>query len=235
MNKHFSIFSAVAAACTLALLTACASDAIGNSPPPVPDSPALAQAKTQQRNVSWNISQSESALRQLSPPIRFTDKGVTTYDLDKQRQYEMNRDRIDRQIRNLRDERLVWDLRVSQIIQQESLMAQQRAAFPVQQAAPVLGPAPVWIGVPPTMIMQENPALTQARNKVRDTGYQIDQGESALRMLSPPIRSSTNGVVTVDIEKQRQYDLERARIDAQLRDLKADRTLWELRVNQLSQ
>jgi hypothetical protein len=66
-------------------------------------------------------------------------------------------------------------------------------------------------------------------------GYQISQSESSLRQLSLPIRSTNNGVTTFDVEKQRQYDLERARIDTQLRDLKSDRTLWELRINLLSQ
>lgn len=190
----------------------------------MPDSPALSQARTQLRGVDWKISQSESALRQLSPPIRFTNKGVTTFDVEKQRQYDLNRQRVDRQIRDLRSERLVWELRVSQIIQQESLMAQQRSAMPSQQIVPA-----------PAVTPGENPALSQARQKVRDIDFEISRADSALRMLSPPIRTITNGVATFDVEKQRQYDLERLRIDTQLRDLRADRTLWELRVNQLSQ
>ncbi len=198
----------------------------------MPDSPALSQAKTQLRSIDTRISQSESSLRQLSPPVRTTDKGVTTFDAEKQRQYELNRDRLDRQIRDLRNERTIWDLRVSQIIQQESLQAQQRAAMPVQQYGQP--PAPV-MGMPPAILASENPAIAQARDKVRDINFQISQSESALRSLSPPVRTTANGAVTFDVEKQRQYDLERARIDTQLRDLRADRTLWELRVNQLSQ
>lgn len=224
MQRHVLFLSSTLAACALSLLAACASGDNGSSPPQMPDSPALSQAKTQLRGVDWKISQSESALRQLSPPIRFTNKGVTTFDVEKQRQYDLNRQRVDRQIRDLRSERLVWELRVSQIIQQESLMAQQRSAMPSQQIVPA-----------PAVTPGENPALSQARQKVRDIDFEISRADSALRMLSPPIRTITNGVTTFDVEKQRQYDLERLRIDTQLRDLRADRTLWELRVNQLSQ
>ncbi len=224
MQRHVLFLSSTLAACALSLLSACASGDNGSTPPRMPDSPALSQAKTQLRDVDWKISQSESALRQLSPPIRFTNKGVTTFDVEKQRQYDLNRQRVDRQIRDLRSERLVWELRVSQIIQQESLMAQQRSAMPSQQVVPAPAVTPV-----------ENPALSQARQKVRDIDFEISRADSALRMLSPPIRTITNGVATFDVEKQRQYDLERLRIDTQLRDLRADRTLWELRVNQLSQ
>lgn len=232
MQKHLRSLFCAAAACALVLLSACASGDTGSSPARMPDSPALAQAKSQLSNIDSRISQSESSLRQLSPPIRFTDKGVTTFDVEKQRQYELNRDRLDRQIRDLRNERTIWDLRVSQIIQQESLMTQQRAAMPVQQSGQPTAPM---MGMPPAMLTLENPARAQARDKVRDISFQISQSESVLRALSPPTRTTANGTVTFDVEKQRQYDLERARIDTQLRDLRADRTLWELRVNQLSQ
>ena len=231
MQKSLSFFSALTLTCSLALLSACASGDTGSSPPRVPDSPALAQAKNQVQDIDRKISQAESELRQISPPIRTTSNGVTTFDADKQRQYENNRNRIDSQIRSLRGERTIWTLRTSQIIEQESFMAQQRAA---QQAASPSNQAPVVITVP-LQGTQENPAITQAKSKLRDIGYQISQTESSLRQLSPPIRTTTNGVTTFDVEKQRQYDLERARIDMQLRDLKSERTVWELRVNQLSQ
>lgn len=232
MYQRFPSLITTLAACALVLLSACATDDGGNSPSRAPDSPALAQAKQRVRDINWKISQTESAQRQLSPPIRTTTKGVTTFDTDKQREYEINRERLDRQIRDLRGERLEWDLRVSQIIQQESQAAQQRTVVtPGQPPAPV----PMMV-VPAPVPASENPALVQARYKVRDLNNQISEAESTLRTLSPPLRITTiNGVTNFDAEKQRQYDMERARIDRLLRDLRADRTLWELRVNQLSQ
>lgn len=232
MPKPSSFFSTAATVCALVLLSACATGD-GSSNPTAPDSPALAQAKQRVRDINWKISQTESAQRQLSPPIRTTSKGVTTYDVDKQREYDINRDRLDRQIRDLKGERLEWDLRVSQIIQQESQAAQQRTVVvvPGQPVAPV----PMMV-VPAPVPAAENPALVQARYKVRDLNNQISEAESKLITLSSPLRITTiNGVTNFDAEKQRQYDMERARIERLLRDLRADRTLWELRVNQLSQ
>ena len=86
------------------------------------ESSALVQARQKIRDVNFQIGRAESELRQLSPPIRFTDaKGVTTIDAEKQRQYENNRDRFDRQIRGLKDERLTWELRINQLAQEEDL------------------------------------------------------------------------------------------------------------------
>ena len=82
-----------------------------------PESAALADARKKVRDVDSQIGQAESALRQLSPPIRQTDsKGTTTFDVDKQRTYENNRARIDRQIRGLKEEKLIWELRVNQLV-----------------------------------------------------------------------------------------------------------------------
>lgn len=127
MSQRFPSLSTTLAACALAMLSACASDDGGyNAPrvPGVPDSPALTQAKQQVRDIDWKIGQAESAQRQLSPPVRTTYQGVTTFDLEKQREYENNRDRLDRQIRDLRSERMRWEMRTNQIMQQQSLTAQ---------------------------------------------------------------------------------------------------------------
>ena len=158
MQKRLSFLSTAVAACAIAMLSACASGDSGTSRPPrVPDSPALAQAKEQQRAVDWKIVQSESSMRRLSPPVRTTTNGVTTFNVDKQRQYEQDRQRAENQIRDLRNERLVWDLRVSQIIQQESLMAQQPAGVPMQQVVPMIQMVPIQQG----MLMQQGMPMQQ--------------------------------------------------------------------------
>jgi hypothetical protein len=108
------------AACTVQVLEA----PRGETATPVnSESPALVQARQKVRDVTFQIGRAESELRQLSPAIRYTDaKGVTTLDAEKQRQYENNRDRIDRQIRGLKDERLTWELRINQLVLQEGLL-----------------------------------------------------------------------------------------------------------------
>jgi hypothetical protein len=160
MQKRFSFLSSAVAACAIALLSACASGDSGTSRPPrVPDSPALAQAKEQQRAIDWKIGQSESSIRQLSPPVRTTTNGVTTFNVNKQRPYEQDRQRIENQIRDLRNERFVWDLRVSQILQQESLMAQQPAGVPMQQVVPMIQMVPIQQGMPLPMGMSAPPGM----------------------------------------------------------------------------
>ena len=82
-----------------------------------PESAALADARKKVKDIEWQMGKAESALRQLSPPIRHTDsKGTTTFDVDKQRTYENNRARIDRQIRGLKEEKIIWELRVNQLV-----------------------------------------------------------------------------------------------------------------------
>ena len=55
-------------------------------------------------------------------PIRITDSKGTTYDVDKQRQYEINRARVDRKIRELKEERTVWELRVNSLVLAEDAL-----------------------------------------------------------------------------------------------------------------
>lgn len=81
-----------------------------------PESAALQEARKKVRDINWEIGQAESELRQLSPPVRITDSKGTTFDADKQRQYDNNRARIDRKIRDLKDERTVWELRVNRLV-----------------------------------------------------------------------------------------------------------------------
>ena len=85
-----------------------------------PESAVLADARKKVKDIDWQIGQAESALRQLSPPMRTTDSKGTTFDVDKQRTYENNRARTDRQIRDLKEEKLVWELRVNQLVLSET-------------------------------------------------------------------------------------------------------------------
>lgn len=82
-----------------------------------PENAAVTDARKKVKDIEWQIVQTESSLRQLSPPVRATDsKGTTSFDVDKQRNYENNRSRIDRQIRDLKEEKLVSELRVNQLV-----------------------------------------------------------------------------------------------------------------------
>jgi|GEM_PF-6159900 len=183
-----------------------------------PESAALAEARKKVKDIEWQIGQAESALRQLSPPIRSTDSKGTTFDVDKQRAYENNRSRIDRQIRDLKEEKLTWEFRVNQLLAANANVSTEAAPLaPI--AAPIRAP--------------ESTALLDARKKVRDIDWQIGQAESALRQLSPPVRVTDSKGTTFDVDKQRTYENNRARIDRQIRDLKEEKLIWELRVNQL--
>ena len=93
------------------------------TPARAPESPALLEARKKVRDINWEIEQAESELRQLSPPVRITDSKGTTFDADKQRQYDNNRARIDRKIRDLKDERTVWELRVNQLVLAEDVLS----------------------------------------------------------------------------------------------------------------
>jgi len=93
------------------------------TPARAPESPALLEARKKVRDINWEIGQAESELRQLSPPVRITDSKGTTFDADKQRQYDTNRARIDRKIRDLKDERTVWELRVNQLVLAEDVLS----------------------------------------------------------------------------------------------------------------
>lgn len=86
------------------------------APARIPESAALLGARKKVKDMEWEIGKAESALRQLSPPIRITDSKGTTFNADKQRTYEKDRARVDRQIRDLKDEKLVWELRVNQLV-----------------------------------------------------------------------------------------------------------------------
>lgn len=92
------------------------------APARAPESAALQEARKKVRDINWSIGQAESELRQLSPPIRITDSKGTTYDVDKQRQYEINRARVDRKIRELKEERTVWELRVNSLVLAEDAL-----------------------------------------------------------------------------------------------------------------
>ncbi len=93
------------------------------TPARAPESPALLEARKKVRDINWEIGRAESELRQLSPPVRITDSKGTTFDADKQRQYDNNRARIDRKIRDLKDERTVWELRVNQLVLAEDVLS----------------------------------------------------------------------------------------------------------------
>jgi hypothetical protein len=83
---------------------------------------ALTEARSKVSRIDWEISQAESSMRRLSPPIRTQSKGVTTYDQDEQRQFEMNRDRINQRIENLKQDRTTWELQVNQILLMETML-----------------------------------------------------------------------------------------------------------------
>ena len=89
-------------------------------PPPPPPSRALVDARKRVTDIGYEISRTESEQRRLSPPIRtrHTD-GRVTFDEDKQRTFEVERSRYDRKIRDLRDERRDWEMRVNQLLLQE--------------------------------------------------------------------------------------------------------------------
>jgi hypothetical protein len=89
--------------------------AVAADAPMAQESVALIDVRKKVKDINWEIEQAESALQQLSPPVRITDRKGTTYDADKQRQYEISRARIDRQIRDLKEDRTIWELRVSQL------------------------------------------------------------------------------------------------------------------------
>lgn len=77
-------------------------------------------------------------------------------------------------------------------------------------------------------------ALEGAKQKVRDLNNEISRTESERRRLSPPIRITDSRGTTYDKDKQAQYERENARFDRRLAELRRERTLWELRVNELS-
>lgn len=108
--------TAPAAESTMAPATAATAPATTAAPTRAPESAALREARQKVRDINWDIGRAESELRQLSPPIRMTDSKGTTFDADKQRQYDNNRARIDRKIRDLKDERTVWELRVNRLV-----------------------------------------------------------------------------------------------------------------------
>ena len=86
-------------------------------PPPVGESPALRDAKYRLRGVESEIRDVESRIRFLSPPIRTTDgKGNTTYDVSKQRQYEQDKARYEKRLRDLRADKAMWEMRVNSLL-----------------------------------------------------------------------------------------------------------------------
>ncbi len=78
-------------------------------------SPALAEARKKVSDLNWTIQNKESEERRLSPPIRFTNSEGTTFDVDKQRRFEQEKLRLEREIRSLRQEKQVWELRANQL------------------------------------------------------------------------------------------------------------------------
>ena len=225
LNSPLLSMLAVLAGCVLYL--AVPVEAVGQSQAAATsagDGLALTEARKKVKDIGWEIERAESELRQLSPPVRITDSKGTTFNADKQRQYESNRARIDRKIRDLRAERTAWELRVNQLALAQDMLNRSAAAADRQQLAPP-PPAPV--------VAPASAALTEARDRVKDISWEIEQRESALRQLSPPTRTSDSKGTTFDEDKQRQYNNDRARIDRELRHLKEERTIWELRVSQL--
>ena len=77
--------------------------------------PALAEARRKVRAIEWEIVNKESERRRLSPPIRHTDSNGTTFDVEKQRQYEHEQHRLDREIHALRAEKTVWELHANHL------------------------------------------------------------------------------------------------------------------------
>ncbi|MBS0657069.1 MAG: hypothetical protein JSR82_02335 [Verrucomicrobia bacterium] len=77
-------------------------------------------------------------------------------------------------------------------------------------------------------------ALEGAKQKVRDLNLEISRAESERRQLSPPIRITDARGTTFDQDKQARYDREVARLDRRIAELRREKTLWELRVNELS-
>ncbi len=222
-------FGCTASVYLVGLFSVCAINVIApvmaaDSPQTMQESVALVDAREKVKDINWQIGQAESGLRQLSPPVRTTDSKGTTFDADKQRQYETNRARIDRQIRDLKSERTIWELRVSQLAIVQDVL--NRAG-----AVPAVAPAPIPSSA--TTRAPESVAVMEARKKVKDVDWEIGLAESALRQLSPPVRVTDSKGTTFDADKQQQYERNRARIDRQIRDLKEERIAWELRVNQL--
>lgn len=222
-------FGCAASVCLVGLFSVCAINVIApvmaaDAPQATQGSVALVDARKKVKDINWQIRQAESGLRQLSPPVRITDSKGTTFDVDKQRQYDTNRARIDRQIRDLKSERTIWELRVSQLALVQDVL--NRA-----EAVPAVAPAPISSAA--TMRSPESVAVTEARKKVKDVDWEIGLAESALRQLSPPVRITDSKGTTFDADKQHQYERNRGRLDRQIRDLKEERIAWELRVNQL--
>lgn len=86
-------------------------------PAPVGESPALRDAKYRLRSVESEIRDVESRIRFLSPPIRTTDgKGNTTYDVSKQRQYEQDKARYEKRLRDLRADKAMWEMRINTLM-----------------------------------------------------------------------------------------------------------------------
>lgn len=90
------------------------------APAPTPytgESPALRDAKYRLRNVENEIRKTESALFFLSPPIRTTDgRGNTTFDVNRQRTYEQEKIRLERRLRQLREEKAMWEVRINTLM-----------------------------------------------------------------------------------------------------------------------
>ena len=115
-NPLLSLF-ALLAGCALYL--AAPAEARGQQPAPeakLVDSVALTEARKKVKDIRWEIERAESELRQLSPPVRMTDSKGTTFNADKQRQYNNDRARIDRELRHLKEERTIWEVGVSQLV-----------------------------------------------------------------------------------------------------------------------
>ena len=106
--------------------------------------PALDNAKRRLSTLESEIKDAQRNLDRQNPPVRTTDgKGVTTVDPNQQRRYEQDSQMWSKKVQNLRQEQLVWQLQLNQLLAMET--AQKNA---MQAAVVVPTPAPTVIYVP---------------------------------------------------------------------------------------
>ena len=117
--------------------------------------PALDNAKWRLSTLESEIKDAQRNLDRQNPPVRTTDgKGVTTVDPNQQRRYEQDSQMWSKKVQNLRQEQLVWQLQVNQLLAMET--AQKNA---MQSAVVVPAPPPTVIYVPvPAPVSMSLPA-----------------------------------------------------------------------------
>ena len=211
-----------------------------STPDEAKTNPAFDNAERRLSTLESEIKDAQRNLDFQTPPVRTTDgKGVTTVDPNQQRRYEQDRQMWSKKVQNLRQEQLVWQLQVNQLLAMEAAQKNALQTAVVVPTPPptviyVPVPAPASTSVPAPGEAKANPALENAKRRLSTLESEIKDAQRNLDRQTPPVRTTDGkGVTTVDPNQQRRYEQDLQMWSKKVQNLRQEQLAWQLQVNQL--